>query len=671
MAIETVKLELIEDNPYQPRHTYHPKDIEDLAASIKVNGLLQVPVARRVDGKVQLGFGHLRKRAFLKLAKENPKKWDAMPLDIRELTDKQMAAFALEENIKRRDITPIEVARAVDSYLIAFTDASEQDLAKTLNMSQGNISNMRRVLKLPEQVLEKIDEGKINFTQGRELLIFQGVTCHTSNEKDLMLEAIRGLKSEKKPYGEPNTVEGLQKSINSVARSHMYALERGGGYYYTGRDPLFDTRAAGCLKCEHMILTHPTKSQASHFCANEECWEKHQKDHKDQAAAQARAKMTQDVLQKVAAVEIKRQAGKDISQEIAAAGESSEETLTDEQLDAYSETIERESDEKEEERDRLESAKSLPANWPCHGCINVARCERTTVHAGDNPNELICENRVTKETVPELKQKATVEIPPELRKLVQKKAGTRADVLDLNQLWLGGYRQELKQGYALLDDLGRIDDPDECMERCTEGFHYAFDSRQVDGTVRYVCTNPKCLSQKKAAFTRAKNAQAQAKKKAELAAIKQAVQETTRLDMPRMKLIVKAQIEKDESHGYHFGMVSTREQSPKMWWANKLKISIKSSERAKPEAIYAALNKLSEEELAKLIVESMLVFLTYEGGLETYRIQTEVLNWMGIGINTILETYRIQTTEVLNWMGIGINIEQPKREKKSESEKRE
>ena len=627
MTIESVKLDLINDNPYQPRHTYHKQDIENLAASIKVNGLLQVPVARRVDGKVQLGFGHLRKRAFLKLAKENPKQWDTMPLDIRDLTDKQLAAFALEENIKRRDITPIEVARAIDNYLTVFTDSTEQDLAKTLNMSQGNISNMRRVLKLPDEVLEKIDLGRINFTMGRELLVFQGLP----NEKALMLEAIRGLKSEKSPYGEPNTVEGLQKSIHSVARSRMHALESG-GTYFGGRDPLFDTRAAGCLECEHMIRTHPTKSQAAHFCSNVECWEKHQKEHKDKAAADARAKMTEDVLQKVAAVEIKRQQGKDISQEISAAEQSSEGMLTEEQLEAYQEAIEREADEKDEERNRLGSARDLPANWPCHGCLNVARCDRSTVHVDDQPDKFTCENRVTKQTAQDLKEKAMVKIPPELRALVQEKAGTRAQVLDLNQLWMGGYRQELKQGYALLDDLGRLDDPDECLERCTTGFHYGFDSRQVDGAVRYVCTNPKCLSQKKAAFTRAKNAQGQAKKKAEMAAIKRAVQETTKLDHPRMKLIVKAQLEKD--HSYSYGMVPARDKSPQMWWADKLKITTKSGERPKPEAIHSALDKLSEEDLSKLIVESMLVFLTYQGDLGAYRIETtEVLNWMGIGVN--------------------------------------
>jgi ParB family chromosome partitioning protein len=163
MPIEQIELTAIQDNPFQPRLTYHRNDVDELAASIKVNGLLQVPVARRKDGKVELGFGHLRKRAFLKLSKED-KKWTMMPLDIRELSDEQMALFALEENLKRRDITPIEVARAVDKYLEAFTDKTETDLAAMLNMTQGNVSNMRRVLRLPADILEKIDEGRISFT---------------------------------------------------------------------------------------------------------------------------------------------------------------------------------------------------------------------------------------------------------------------------------------------------------------------------------------------------------------------------------------------------------------------------------------------------------------------------------------------------------------------------
>lgn len=657
MPIENVKLELIDDNPYQPRSVYHKEDIDDIAASIKTHGQLQDPLARRKDGRVELGFGHLRKRAFLKLAKEDPDKWGAMPLDIRELSDQQMAMFALEENLRRRDITPIEVARAVDKYLESFADTTEKDLAEQLNMTQGNISNMRRVLRLPEQVLEKIDQGRINFTMGRELLVFQGIvagkTQHWSqkaggyidapkDEKFLMLEAIGGIKTEYKAFGNPCTVEGMQKCIHGVAISHLQPLEK--EYGYSSREPLFDTRAAGCLQCDHMVRTHPTKSKAAHWCTNKECWDGRQQEHKDRVAAAARAKMTVDVLSKVAAAEEKRQA-EDISQEIPP--ELREKTdAVDQQLEQCAVEMEQRADQMEQEldqaaesaeaamepeeiefaRQRMQQLKNLPADYPCKTCLSVGRCDGTGVVAIDGGG-FKCDQRLTKGTVAELQEKATVEIPPELRTLVVEKAGTRAQVLDLNDLWLGQWRQELRQGYTLLSgDLDRVDDPEECLERCTQGFHYGYDSRHTEGRVLHVCTTPKCLSKKKAAFTRAKNAQGQAKKKAEAAAIKRAVEETTQLDPPRAKLIIMALLE----GGSYYG----REVSPKRWWRDKLGMEQKNEWEIKTEPIYAALDRLTEEEMAKLIVEFMLETLTYKGDLEAYRIQTtQPLNWMGIGVN--------------------------------------
>lgn len=660
MTIEKVELELIDDNPYQPRQGYHKQDIDDLATSIGLHGQLQNPLARRKNGRVELGFGHLRKRAFLKLAKKDPNKWGTMPLDIRELSDEQMAIFALEENLKRRDITPIEVARAVDKYLESFVATTEQDLAKQLNMSQANISHMRRVLRLPEQVLGKIDQGRINFTMGRELLVFQGIVagktqqwshkeeCYidvSKGEQFLMLEAIHGIKTDTQPYGESCTVEGIQKCIYHVACSHLQLLEK--EYGYSSREPLFDTRAAGCLQCDHMIRTHPTKSKTAHWCTNMECWDNHQQEHKDRVAAEARAKMTVDVLSKVAAAEDQRQGEQNITQVIIGAEESSEAILTEAELEKQADQVERELDQAAEgaeaamapeeiefARQRMAQLKNLPADYPCKTCLNVGRCDGTGVYAIDTEkgSKLTCDDRVTKGTAAEMQEKATVEFPPELQSLVMEKAGTRAQVLDLNELWLGQWSRELKQGYALLSDLDRIEDPEECLERCTQGFHYGYDSRYTEGKVLYVCTNPKCLSKKKAAFTRAKNAQGQAKKKAEMVAIKRAVQETTGLDQPRMKLIVMAQLE----GGSYYG----REMSPKRWWRDKLgvegkkEMSYGNEWEIKTEPIYAALDRLSEEEMAKLIVEFMLEALAYKGNLEGYHIETtQPLNWMGVGVN--------------------------------------
>jgi len=358
--------------------------------------------------------------------------------------------------------------------------------------------------------------------------------------------------------------------------------------------------------------------------------------------------MTVDVLSKVAAAEDQRQGEQNITQVISP--ELREKTdAVDQQLELYAVEIEEQADQMEREldqaaegaeaamapeeiefaRQRMAQLKNLPADYPCKTCLNVGRCDGTGVRAIDGGG-FACDDRVTKGTAAELQERATVEIPPDLQSLVEEKAGTRAQVLDLNELWLGQWSHELKQGYALLSDLDRIEDPEECLERCTQGFHYGYDSRYTEGKVLYVCTNPKCLSKKKAAFTRAKNAQGQAKKKAETAAVKRAVQETTWLDRPRMKLIVMAQLE-----GHHMAGNYGGGASPKRWWRDKLGVvEAKNEWEIKTKPIYAALDKLSDEDMAKHIVEFMLEALAYKGDLETYRIETtHPLNWMGIGVN--------------------------------------
>ncbi|GAJ04797.1 unnamed protein product, partial [marine sediment metagenome] len=163
--------------------------------------------------------------------------------------------------------------------------------------------------------------------------------------------------------------------------------------------------------------------------------------------------------------------------------------------------------------------------------------------------------------------------------------------------------------------------------------YYQEDRKQ---SVFHVCSNTKCLAKKKAAFTRAKNAAGQARKNAEMSAIRQAVAQTTTLDCPRMKLVIVAQME--EGSGYY----SYYRDSVATWFANKLKLETKSDDRAierdklRP-AILKAIDVLSDEDMAKLIVEYMLVKLTDK--------------------DHDIQNYRIKTTEPLNLMGIGINVD--------------
>lgn len=653
MTIEQLDPEKVKDNPYQPRKGYSPGKVAEIASSIEQNGLLSTPLGRRQNGDIQLAFGHVRRRAFVKLKKKSPKKWPTMPVEIREITDQQMAVYALEENLKRSDITPIDLARSVTRYFEVFPDATETELAKKLSMTQGNVSNMRRVMRLQDEILAKIDEGRIFFTMARELLIFEGLKApgkdsrynkkkggYVDIPKDakwLMLDAIKRIAvvgKDERYDSLPRTVDGMQKAIHKTVGHNFCPLGTGTNYppRYGVDDVLFDIDKAGCKSCESMIKTHPTKSQVCRWCTKPKCWEKHQKDHIDRTAAEAKKQMEKDILARTADAETKRQAEQGISREIPPAGADIIDSIPEE--------------EREAARVRIQSLGKTHPDYPCITCLSVGRCDGTGVHAvdvdGKKESELVCDNRMGKADAKKVREKATLEVPPELNQLAREKAGSRAEVLDLNEIGTGSYGY-LKQGYVLLDSvLDTMDKPEECLETCIKGFHYAFNSKpqpswrtEDEDKVKHVCTDPKCVSRKKAAYTRALHAAGMAKKKAEASAIKEAVTSTTILDRPRLKVIIAAFFVSSRSY-YSYNNEAIN------WFAERLKVGKKDvsdnyghvdSDKLRAKVL-KHLDSVPEEELTKVVLQYAFSQLTYDGDIKDYKITTtEALNWLGIGIN--------------------------------------
>lgn len=264
--------EQIYDNPYNPRAYFDLEKIKNLAHSIEQIGLREIPEARSTGGRIEIAYGSMRRRAFLLLNKKDPGKW-LMPLKIVTLTDQQMADYAIHENLNRSDLKKIELARAVDSYLDSFPRETEDSLGKKLNLDQATIANMRRVLQLPKEILEYIDNDIINFSQARELLVLKDSTSKTPmgqpiNDKDLMDYAIATLSTKEFP----NTVEGIIKAIDATANIYLLPLQKIEGPF----SPQFDT--ADCKKCKHAITTHPEKKVSRNWCTDRECWNTKQKE---------------------------------------------------------------------------------------------------------------------------------------------------------------------------------------------------------------------------------------------------------------------------------------------------------------------------------------------------------------------------------------------------------
>lgn len=174
MAIEKIHLDEIYPNPWQTRlGETDPDYIAILAVDIARNGLLQTPIGRRRGDDeeiVELAFGHNRLAAFVHLAADFPDTWGEMPVDIRELSDEQMANFAWSENEKRRDISPIERAQAIKRRMEDFGWTNRQ-VEEHLGVDHSTVSNILRLLKLPADIQEAIQKGEVSERQAQAVTV--------------------------------------------------------------------------------------------------------------------------------------------------------------------------------------------------------------------------------------------------------------------------------------------------------------------------------------------------------------------------------------------------------------------------------------------------------------------------------------------------------------------
>lgn len=161
--IVEISIDLIDPNPFQPRKAFDDEELSELADSIKQQGLIQPIALRKVGDRYQIISGERRTRAT-KIAGLPTIKAQVY----ENLDDKAMAEWALIENIQRVDLNPVEIARSYQQ-LIDKHGYKHEDLAKIVSKSRSAITNSLRLLKLPEQVLLWIEEGKLNSGAARAL----------------------------------------------------------------------------------------------------------------------------------------------------------------------------------------------------------------------------------------------------------------------------------------------------------------------------------------------------------------------------------------------------------------------------------------------------------------------------------------------------------------------
>ncbi|MBR4944167.1 MAG: ParB/RepB/Spo0J family partition protein [Peptococcaceae bacterium] len=162
-GIVELELDKIFPNPDQPRKTFDEDKLTDLAESITEHGVLQPIIVTPRNDKYMIIAGERRFRASGRAGLKT------IPALVRELDDEKIMELALIENVQRDDLSPIEEARAYDVLQTKFGYTQER-LAKRMGKSRSAIANSTRLLALPEDVQQMVQDGKLTVGHVRPLL---------------------------------------------------------------------------------------------------------------------------------------------------------------------------------------------------------------------------------------------------------------------------------------------------------------------------------------------------------------------------------------------------------------------------------------------------------------------------------------------------------------------
>ncbi len=160
--IVELNVDELRPNPYQPRTVFDEDALNELAESIKENGVIEPIIVK----KSIKGYDVIAGERRLKASKIAGNK--TIPAIIRQLSDEKMAEIALLENLQRENLTALEEARAYKS-LIEKLNLTQQELAKKVSKSRSHITNMLGLLRLPNEVQDMIQEKKLTMGHARAL----------------------------------------------------------------------------------------------------------------------------------------------------------------------------------------------------------------------------------------------------------------------------------------------------------------------------------------------------------------------------------------------------------------------------------------------------------------------------------------------------------------------
>lgn len=206
-------VDAIAPNPEQPRRTFSPDELAELAASIRLHGVLQPVVVRRVGGGYELIAGERRLRAA-RLAGLRE-----VPAVLRDGDERARMELALVENLQREDLTPLEEAEAY-RLLMEEYGLTQEDVAARVGKSRPAVANALRLLTLPEEVKARLRAGELTAGHARAVL--------SVGDADAQIALAQEIVDGKLPKSEAERVAAAWRGRAHVARPRRAARAAAG-----------------------------------------------------------------------------------------------------------------------------------------------------------------------------------------------------------------------------------------------------------------------------------------------------------------------------------------------------------------------------------------------------------------------------------------------------------
>ncbi len=233
-GVKVVPVTAVSPNPHQPRSSMDEQKLAELADSIKEHGLIQPLIVTQAEKGYTLIAGERRWRACQLAGLQE------VPVVVKEATPQEMLELAIIENVQRADLNPLEEAYAYQQLAQDFGFTHEQ-VAQRMGKGRSTITNLIRLLELPQNIQQAVADGRISGAHGRALLPLPNATMQTNVMNDIIkfnlsvrqVEArVTNLMAAKKPKSKPRPslpaeLEALQMQFQNSLGTKVN-IEKGG-----------------------------------------------------------------------------------------------------------------------------------------------------------------------------------------------------------------------------------------------------------------------------------------------------------------------------------------------------------------------------------------------------------------------------------------------------------